>query len=427
MAISDLPALDIDNPIITQSCRLPDGNVILKKPIIAKNLEQIHLLGGNRTRVRWQGDPSIGAIQYIGVRRGSIGGDGPLGFELVCERSGTNAGILIANSEVVGGFISTAIQVRNVHIMHGGSQVAFDKGFSIDSHIADPTGVHRFNNNENHRFFYCSVQSCLTAAYHIRGHQAYDISFRDCDGYDAGRIVSPTFHLRSQAEAWAEASEYKDNYYIAGSQATGWAAASRNWIYGVYIESGASAILKNCNFNRCEVDVFMGWPCSRVTFEGHNSEHSRSLISNMKFNPANGTYTPATSSHYHVHGRDIRMECEPKKGDGIVVRMWGRGPTTFTNSFFTGINGICPRFWFANYAKRMVPGGPLIPMRGVVDMNGVYVGQHGGRLPTEPIIMTPHTWTTRSFGCEHMLVEQGGSLQWRPIVANQPLQPMPDN
>lgn len=381
MNLIDLPVLDVENPVVNQPTRLPDGDVILTQPIRVTNREQIHLVGGKRTRIRWRGDPAIGVIQYVGVRRGSIGGDGPNGFEIICERSGTNAGVLIANSPIQGGFVSTGIQVRGVHIRHAGSQVAFEKGFSVDSHIADPTGSgHSFNNNENHRFTYCSVESVLKAAWHVRGHQCYDISLRDCEGLDAGRN------------------------------------GVKNWIYGLWVESGASVILKNTQFNRCEVDVFMGWPCLRCTFEGHNSEHGRCLVSNVIRNPLTGVLMAgATSSDYYVHGRDIRWQGEPR-ATMPAIDLFGRGPFTFTSSFLSGVNGVCPRIAATNYT----------PFKGRLDLNGVTIAQHGGTLPTEPIVSTPPTWTPRLWGTEHRHNVSGG-VQWRPIVANQSLQEAVDN
>lgn len=419
----ELPVLDINNPILTQSARLPDGDIHLKKAIKATNLEKIHLVGGNRSRIFWEGDDPDGAIQYIGVRKGSIGGEGTLGFEIICSKAGCNAAILIANSPVVGGFISSGIQVRNVHIRHGGSQVAFDKGFSIDSYRLDPTGVgHGHANNENHRFFNCSVESCMKAAFHVRGYQSYDISFRDCDGLDAGRVVSPNFATKELLDAWLATSEYKNNHYVVSSLGS-WRAASRAWIYGVWIETGASVILKNCNFNRCEWDVFMGWPCSRCTFEGHNSEHSRGLVSNRLRDPVTGIYAAATSSDYYVHGRDIRFDCEPR--DNVpVVYMWGRGPTTFTNCFFSGINGVCPRIECENYAKKI--DGVWIPLKGRLDIEDVTFGQHGGRLPKGPIIKTPANWSPRTSLVEHKYMNPDGIWSWRPVIANQLLGPIDD-
>lgn len=389
----EFPVLDIENPIVTQSCRLPDGDIHLKKPIVAKDLEKIHVTGGNRTRIFWEGDDPDGAFKFIGVRKGSIGGEGTLGFEIICAKNGCNAGILIANSPTKGGPISSGIQIRNVHIRHGGHQTAFKKGFSIDSHICDPTGSgHGHGNNENHRLFNCSVESCLVAAFHIRGHQAYDISFRDCDGYDAGRVVN--------------------------------GVSVRNWIYGVYVESGASVILKNCNFNRCSYDVFMGWPCSRATFEGHNSEHGRCLVSNMPVDPNTGLAVAATSGDYYVHGRDIRFDGEPRAG-WPVVQMWGRGPITFTNSFFMGINGICPTIEGNNYSK-LVNGGH-VPLKGRLDLSGVTFGQHGGAIANTPIVKTPWTWNPRVFNVEHKYIDSTGAVNWRPVVANQPLQANVEN
>lgn len=426
----DLPILDIENPVITQSCRLPDGDIFLKKPISATNLEKINLVGGNRSRIRWQGEvPVDGIIRFVGVRKGSIGGDGTLGFEVIVEKSGVNAVVLIANSPIKGGFISSGIQLRNVHVRHGGSQIAADKGFSIDSHICDPTGSgHGHANNENHRFFNCSVESCLKAAFHVRGYQAYDISFRDCDGYDAGRVVKQGFATKEAAIFWAEMSEYKGNYTIGGGGAS-WHVYSRNWIYGVHIESGASVILKNCNFNRTRCDVFMGWPCARATFEGHNSEHSRQFVANVAYayDPVTGQYTrtAATSSDYYVHARDVRFDCEPLAGMPNVVDMWGRGPTTITNSFFNGINGVCPQISVANYADKI--NGVWVPFRSVLDLGGVVIGQHGGRLPKGPIVSVPTTGISRLFGVQHKHIDAAGKPSWRPVAANQPLQSALEN
>lgn len=392
---AELPILDINNPVITQSCRLPDGDIRLKKPITATNLEKIHLVGGNRSRILWEGDDPIAAIKFIGVRKGSIGGDGTLGFEIVCLKNGCNAGVLLANSPIHKGFISSGIQVRNVHIRHGGQNTAFTKGFSIDSHICDPTGSgHGFNNNENHRFFNCSVESCLKAAYHIRGHQCYDISFRDCEAIDAGRVVNGV-HVR-------------------------------NWIYGVWVESGASVILKNCSFNRCEYDVFMGWPCGRCTFEGHNSEHGRCLVANCVRNPETGNLiTGATTSDYYIHCRDIRFACEPR-AKMPVVDMFGRGPITITNSFFNGINGVAPFISTVN-SNKIGPGGVHVPLRGRINIEDVSLGQYGGTLPTYPLIRTPSGWYTRVSNVEHKRVLADGSVEWRPVSANQPIPIVPDN
>lgn len=422
---ADLPILDINNPIITQSCRLPDGDIILTKPIVAKNLEKIHLLGGNRSRILWRGDPAIGAIQYIGVRKGSIGGEGPSGFEIVCQRAGTEAGVLIANSDVKPGFISTGIIVQGVHIRHGGSQVAFNKGFSIDSYVCDPLKVKGGANNENHRFIRDSVESCLTAAWHVRGHQAYDITLIECDAIDAGRVVQQGFTAKEAAEAWAAQSTYKDNCSINGSGAS-WNVSSRNWIYGCWVQEGASIIARNCQFNRCGCDYFLGWPTSRLTVEGQNSEHGRQLVSNVVRDPVTGVMTAgATTADYYVSVHASRFECEPRSTIPFVD-LFGRGPFEFSNSYFVGINGVCPRFEFIN-GNKIREDGVHVPMKGRVIMDGVSFGQFGGALPTVPIVKMPSTWTARMYGVEHRYHDPNDKRDWRPVVVNQLLQANPDN
>ena len=391
----DLPVLDVANPVITQSTRLPDGDITLAHPIIAKNLEKIHLVGGNRSRIIWSGDPAIGAIQFHGIRHGSIGGAGPLGFEILAARDGTRAAVLITNSDVPSGFISTSIVVEGVNIRHGGYQTAFDIGFSVDSYAGDPAKIKGGNNNENHRFIRCGVESCKVAAYHIRGHQTWDTTFIECGGHDTGRV----------------------------DPATG--TNTKCWIYGVWAEEGASIIAKNCQFNRAKCDYFLGWPTTRLTVEGGNSEHCQQFVSNIVRNPLTGVVEKlATSGDYYIHIRDQRFDCEPLE-TMPVIDLCGRGPITVANSFFFGINGVSPRFDCTNYYANV--NGLPVYFRGRLDLSGVTFGQSGGVLPTGPIVKTPPTWTPRLFGVEHKFIDNAGKVHWRPVVANQPLQAAVEN
>lgn len=408
--------------------QLPDGDYYLDRPIIAKNKEQVWIVGGKNTRVFYTGAPTIGVFQYIGIRGGGIGGAGEKGFAIICQKPGVRCAVLIANSEIKGGFISSNIICQNIHVRHGGSQEAVDIGFSVDSEICDPGLIgHGGYNNENHRFINCTVESCKIAGFHIFGFQSYDITFIECAAYDAGRQVKTVLPSKQAAIDWANASEYKDNHTIGGSGSS-WYVYSRNWIYGIWAQKSSSVYSIRNNFNRCNYDIFMGWPGHILHVWGHNSEHSRCFIANVSRHedatkPEYGQVkTAATSGDYYYNIFDVRMDCEPRD-KFPVVDLWGHGPWNFKNCFFTGINGKTPWFRFSNYSDKV--NGAWVPLRGVIDLNSVFFKQHGGQLADYPLIVAPKNWRIQLFGIEHCHVESRPN--WRPVEVNKTLQATVEN
>lgn len=362
--------------------QLPDGDVDLLQPIIVINKEKIRIKGGKGTRLFYRGGPAIGAIQFHGVRKGSIGGPAGAGFEIIAAVDGCEAGIVLTNSTIVGGYIMSAIITEDVHVRHGGHPTCFKKGMSVDSYVGDPTKIKGGSNNENHWFKNCTIESCSIAGFHIKGHQAHDIVFERCAGYDAVG--------RRPYGVWCEEGSFF------------------KWING-------SAFQTRCDF-QCD------WPATFVNIDGHNSEHSNQLLSNIYRDDAGTVTRAATSSRFFCNIQNIRWDGEPIKGNKKpVVDFWGRGSLVMTSCYICGINGITPRIETNNYSAFV--GGALVPLPGSINLNSVAIRQHGGRVEmSNPIIKTPYTWNNAAHGIEHEYVNADGSMVYRTLKVNQILE-----
>lgn len=377
--------------LITGVYQLPDGDVYLDRPIKAINQENVRIFGGKKTRVFYIGPPTeLGVFQFHGIHRGQIGGHDGRGFDLICVSGGVKRGILLTNSDIVGGSVSTDIHVIDVHIRHGGQdnpEQAFDYGFSVDSYAGDPKKLKGGTNNEYHKFFNCTVENCRLACFHINGHQAHKLLYQDCAGVDAGYSVNGVRFKRHP--------------------------------YGIHAEEGSYFIAIRCSFNSCRCDYQLGWPNMIVTIQSPNSEHSKQFVSNVYRDPETGFIykVGGTEGKTFLSISDGRWDGEPRGSAFPVIDLWGAGPLKISNTYLAGINGVCPEIEMDNYSD--IVGGQWVPKFGTTNFDGLMIRQHSGVRPTKPIVRTPWTWKNKVHGLEYEYLKTDGSFDYKRITPNE--------
>lgn len=344
----------------------------MNAPLRAKNQQNVWIVGGRSSRLIYSGPPTMGAVQFHGVRKG-----GMENVEIVCNSANADSGVLITNSDVAGGYISHGLSLNGVHIRHGGYPAAFAKAFSIDSYAGDPLKTKGGGNNDLHRFDNCSSESHSVAGIYINGHQAHDLRFT---GMSLGDAVN-----RRPYGVWSKEGVY---FHWQGSM----------------------------HHNRC--DFQLGNYHHRMTSDGHNSEHSWQLVSNIE-RAEDGTITKAaTSAKVPVTFDNFRFDGDPKPNIP-VVDLWGSGMLNMRSGMLSGVNGVCPRVEFWNYSKQV--NGVWVPMYGTTDLTGLTLRQHLGTIPSTPLIRTPNGWGNRTHALEYEYVDGSGIIDRRRIQINQPL------
>ena len=354
--------------------QLPDGDYYIHAPLEWKNQQGVNVRGGKKSRIIYNGAPTkLGAIVFKGVRVGLI-----QDVEMLCAKPDVESAVCITNSDVVGGFISHAIEIKNVRVRHGGYQTAFKKAFAIDSYAGDPLRVKKGSNNEMHRILNCSSESHTVAGVYIEGHQSHANVIRDSAFGDAiGRRP-----------------------------------------YGVWAKEGVFFRAENVTMHTNSCDYQCGQPHIQAVIDGHNSEHSWQLIANCTRNPDGSYATGSSGAKYNTTIKNVRWDGEPKE-HLPVIDMWGPGPFTISNAHLAGIKGLCPRIAFDNYSDKIA--GVWTPRYGTSDFNGVTIRQMLGVMPTGILIKTPAPWANRTHGLEYEYMRPDGSYIYKRLTINQPL------
>lgn len=335
---------------------IPQGTHYFNAPLVIEDMDGVTWRGYGSSRVSrlvYTGPPTKGFIQLIGASRCRLEN-----FEIVIASPGVDAAILVANHpnpRPNTGRISTANEFENIRVMHGGKPDSAKYAFSVDSPALGGTEF----NNEHHRFIRCLAQHYSVAGFHLNGHQAHQIVFDGCAAHDAG-----------------------------GRRPVGLLARS-----GAYFRWMNGSMTNNS-----------------IDFKTSTAEH----MSVIEF------HSSELSTQFYVSGRvgaelfvsmdHVRWDGNPRAGVH-VIDCFGPGPWSIRNSWFSGVNGVCPTMRFAGY----------VASPGSVDMSGVMIRQHAGTVPTTPLVNVPATWGTMLHGVKHQRINEDGTRVSKPIEANKPI------
>jgi len=252
-------------------------------------------------------------------------------LEIVVDAPGVVYGVLLTNKATAPLTTSTACEIKNVRIMHGGSPHGPARAFGVDPFAVGG----RDGNNDLHHFTDCRAESYREAGFYFVGMNTHDIHLLRCQAADYGGRRPIGLHA-------------------AG-------AVFFCWQRGVM------------TFN--STDFKLDSPETQAVVEGHNSEHGTRFV---------------VANHHgecNFRGQDIRWEGTP---DPLLPVFEGNGPGPWdvSNSFFSGHNGIAPRFEFK--------GSTVYPSS--LNLQGVMLRQHGGIQPNFPIVTAPRGWEIRQHG-----------------------------
>ncbi len=236
------------------------------------------------TRLIYRGPPTLSVIRFEGCTRASL-----KNLEIVIDAPGVVYGVLITNAVNPGqtGW-STACEIKNVRVMHGGSPHAARRAFGVDSTAAGGADA----NNDHHHFTDCLAQSYSEVGFYFNGTQCHDIHGIRNAALDYGGRRPIGLHSKS----------------------------------GVFIcwERGA--------FNSNSIDIKLDSPETQAVFTGVNSENSTQFL------------VARHNGECFTRITDVRWEGKP--GTDPIIVASGPGPWHISNSFFSGLNGTAPRFEF---------------------------------------------------------------------------------
>lgn len=343
------------NQVVT-SIVLPDGDIEVFVPYVIQDQTDIIISGGRNTRIIYKGGPTIGVFQYIKSFRCTL-----QDITIVVAVPGVDSAVQVTNAPIgtpATGRVSSRNTFSNIWVTHGGYPTAAKRAFSIDSYAAG--GVD--GNNEDHQFYNCIAQSYREAGFYIRGGQCHNLYFFNCGAHDAG-----------------------------GRKPVGLHAAE-----GIFFTWHKGSMNSN------KIDFLLEAAEIQAVVDGCNSENSRQfLVYNRNGLP-------------FFNGSNIRWDGQPQAGFP-VLDCNSPGPWAIKNSYFAGINGVCPLFRFntpLENGKRAF---------GSLDLSGTMLRQHGGNQPLGALVITPSTWDIRQHGLRYQRINLDGSRVNKTFQVNVPL------
>ena len=297
------------------------------------------------SRMVYRGPPTLAPIQFIGCTRCTL-----QNLEIVDE-AGCDATVLFTNTAnpSAEGY-STGNRCVNVRVMNSGNGKASRRAFSIDpTALGGPDA-----NNDHHAYIDCGAYSYTEAGFYIIGSQSHDTHYVRCQAHDHGGRKPIGLHA-------------------AGAVFFAW-------------ERGG--------MNSNSTDFKLGTPETQAIINGQNSENGQRFL------------TAELSGVAFVRATDVRWDGKPAL-NSPVVSVKGPGPWSISNSYFAGINGVCPLLRFTG------------PSPGSLDLSGVMIRQHGGTVPTTPIVTCPATWERRELGLIHQMITADDKRVTKAIDVNQ--------
>lgn len=329
--------------------RFPAGVTYWTNPLVIEGQTGMTITGtrsnGVPSRMVYRGPPTKGVVQFIGCTRCKL-----IDLEIVDE-SGCDATVLLTNdpNPNLNGF-STSNEIRNVRVLASGNGKASRRAFSVDSTAAGGADA----NNDHHQLIDCYAQSYVEAGFYVSGSQAHDLYFLRCQAHDVG-----------------------------GRKPVGLHAAGT-----VFFEWHRGAMNSN------GIDFKFGTPEVQGIISGHNSENGqRFLVAEL-------------SGQAFVRVTDVRWDGKPISGSPVVSAK-GPGPWSISNSYFAGINGVCPLLRFSG------------PSPGSLDVSGVMIRQHGGTAPVVAVMSCTVGWDVQQSGVIHQIITASDQRITKKIAVNQ--------